>query len=68
MNDKKPLRVELVNPPAGDNPWRTQGDYLEDRRQDANRYRWNVAVALASIVSTIATAAIAIVTILGIAK
>jgi len=64
MADEKPVKVEIVNPPSGDNPWHTKAAYLEDRRQDRNRYRWNVAVALASIVSTVATACIAIVTIL----
>ena len=27
------LRVELVPMPSGDNPWRTQGDYLQEQRR-----------------------------------
>ena len=33
-----PLHVYLVNPPT-DDPWRTQGDYLEDRRLMEDSFR-----------------------------
>jgi prenyltransferase beta subunit len=32
------LRVHLVIPPTGDNPWRTQQDYIEDLREARERH------------------------------
>lgn len=34
-NGQKSVRVFLINPPSGDNPWRTKQEYLDDRRATA---------------------------------
>ncbi len=51
--NKKNLRVFLVNPPSGDNPWRTQGDYQDDQRRLLSAYRWTIASATAAIISAL---------------
>jgi hypothetical protein len=35
---KTSLRVYLINPPAGDNPWRTLGDYQEEQKEARERH------------------------------
>jgi hypothetical protein len=35
---KKSLRVYLINPPAGDNPWRTLGDYQQEQKEARDRH------------------------------
>ncbi|WP_428636478.1 hypothetical protein [Shewanella sp.] len=66
--DKKNLRVHIINP-AIDDPWRTKGDYDEEQKEARERHemlqeqhkvilkshRLTVAVALAAIISAIAT-------------
>ena len=66
MPNDEPIRVELVNPPM-ENPWRTLGAYQEEQR----RAKFQFWVAIVSMILTmggvIATSAIAIVTIQGMA-
>ncbi len=66
--DKKNLRVHIINP-AIENPWRTKGDYDEEQKEARERHemlqeqhkvilkshRCTVVVALAAIVSAVAT-------------
>ncbi|MCF8146255.1 MAG: hypothetical protein K9N21_20300 [Deltaproteobacteria bacterium] len=35
---KKSLRVYLINPPTGDNPWRTLGDYQQEQKEARDRH------------------------------
>ncbi len=35
---KKSLRVYLINPPAGDDPWRTKGDYRQEQKEAHERH------------------------------
>jgi hypothetical protein len=35
---KKSLRVYLINPPGGDNPWRSQGDYQQEQKEARERH------------------------------
>jgi len=51
---KKNLRVELMNPPSGDNPWRTKQDYLDDQKKMLWAFRMTIAASLAAIVSALA--------------
>jgi len=37
-NGKANLRVHLVVPQTGDNPWRTQGDYRQDQKRQIHLY------------------------------
>ena len=57
------LRVELVPMPSGDNPWRTRGDYEKEQKRDTIRFWITIASLVVSILSIVATAVIAIVTI-----
>ncbi|ENM4036911.1 hypothetical protein ACEV8A_24135 [Vibrio parahaemolyticus] len=66
--DKKNLRVHIINP-AIENSWRTKGDYDEEQKEARERHemlqeqykvilkshRCTVVVALAAIVSAVAT-------------
>lgn len=66
---KKNLRVFLVVQPSGSDPWRTQGDYIQDREsanlaekraieahQSAIRVaKWTVVAAWVSVFALIAT-------------
>jgi len=36
---KKNLRVYLVNPPSGDDPWRTRQDYIDDQSRNQEIFR-----------------------------
>ena len=56
---KEPLKVYLVNPP-GENPWRTQQDYLEDQRRAKFQFRLAIAATIISLAGVVATAAVAI--------
>ena len=58
------LRVHLVPMPSGDNPWRTQGDYREEQHRDMWRFRLTILALVVSMVGTVATALVAIFTIL----
>jgi hypothetical protein len=57
------LKVELVPMPSGDNPWRTRGDYEKEQRRNTVQFWITIASILISIISVVATAAVAIVTI-----
>lgn len=57
------LRVELVPVPSGDNPWRTRGDYDKEQRRETIRFWITIVSLIVSIMSVVATAAVAIVTI-----
>ena len=57
------LKVELIPMPSGDNPWRTRQDYENDKRRDTIRFWVTIISLLASIISVVATAAVAITTI-----
>ncbi len=59
------LRVELVPMPSGDNPWRMQGDYEKEQKRDTIRFWITIGSLVVSILSVVATAVIAIVTIRG---
>lgn len=61
MEDDKrePLKVHLVNPPS-ENPWRTQGDYLEDQRRAKIQFRIAIATMVVSLLGVVATAIVAI--------
>ena len=59
------LKVELIPMPAGDDPWRTQGDYRREQRRDTIRFWLVVASLIVAIISTTSTAVIAVVTIRG---
>jgi hypothetical protein len=50
---KKNLLVYLVNPPTGDNPWRTKQDYLDDQKRMLWAFRMTIAASLAAIVSAL---------------
>ncbi len=56
---KEPLKVYLVNP-SGENPWRTQQDYLEDQRRAKFHFRLAIAATIISVASVVATAIVAI--------
>ena len=60
------LRVGLVPMPTGDNPWRTRGEYIREQRRDTWRFWITIASLIVSIVSVLATASIAIITIRGL--
>lgn len=79
---KKSLRVYVINPPTGDNPWRTLGDYNEEQREARERHAMfqeqhrllqrsflasKIAVA-AAVVAALATCVIAYLTHLSINK
>ena len=51
---KKNLRVYLVNPPTGDNPWRTKQDYLDDQKRMLWAFRMTIAASIAAIISSLA--------------
>jgi hypothetical protein len=63
MTQNGGLRVELIPMPSGDNPWRTRGDYEKEQRRDTVRFWITIASLIISIISVVATAAVAIVTI-----
>ena len=67
VTDNGGLRVELVPMPAGDNPWRTQGDYMQEQRRETIRFWMTIASLGISIISVAATTAVAIWTIRGLA-
>lgn len=66
---KKSLRVYLINPPGGDNPWRTQGDYQQEQKEARERhamfqeqhrllqrsFRANMIIVLATVLLALAT-------------
>lgn len=54
------LRVQLVPMPAGDNPWRTQGDYRQEQKRDSIRFWITIAALVVATVGNVATAATAI--------
>lgn len=70
---KKSLRIYLINPPAGDNPWRTQGDYQQEQKEARERhamfqeqhrllqksFRANMIAVAAAIVAALAACVIA---------
>ena len=59
------LKVKLSPMPSGDDPWRTRDDYKKEQRRDTIRFWITIASLIVSIISVIATAFIAIVTIRG---
>jgi flagellar basal body-associated protein FliL len=66
---KKSLRVYLINPSAGDNPWRTQSDYEQEQKEARERhamfqeqhrllqksFRINIIIVLATVILALAT-------------
>ena len=65
--NKKNLRVLLVVPPTGDNPWRTRQDYEDDQRRMLSLYRWTmVSVAAACLSAGAAIGALAVSTLIGL--
>jgi hypothetical protein len=67
VTDGDRLRVELVPMPAGDNPWRTQGDYRQEQRRETIRFWITIGSLGISIIGVAATTAVAIWTIRGLA-
>ncbi len=67
VNADKALRVKLVPMPGGDNPWRTREDYVGEQRRDTIRFWVTIASLIISVISVVATTAVAIVTIRGLA-
>lgn len=63
LTENGSLKVELVQMPSGDNPWRTKGDYKHEQKRDTIRFWVTIISMIISIISVVATAAIAIVTI-----
>jgi hypothetical protein len=63
LTDNGGLKVELVPMPAGDNPWRNRSDYLKEQRRDTIRFWMTIGTLVTSILSVVATAAIAIETV-----
>lgn len=57
------LKVELIPMPSGDNPWRTKGDYENDKKRDTVRFWITITSLVISIISVVATAIVAITTI-----
>ena len=57
------LKVELIPMPSGDNPWRTKGDYENDKKRDTVRFWITITSLIVSIISVVATAVVAIITI-----
>ncbi len=57
------LKVELTPMPSGDNPWRTRGDYENEKKRDTVRFWITITSLLISIISVGATAFVAISTI-----
>lgn len=69
---KKSLRVYLINPPAGDNPWRNLGDYQEEQKEARERhamfqeqhrllqksFRANMVAVAAALLAAFATCAL----------
>ena len=49
--------------PASDNPWRTKGDYENDKKRDTVRFWMTIISLVISIISVVATAFVAITTI-----
>ena len=49
----QPVYVYIVNPPIQD-PWRTQGDYLDDQRRAHRLYRVAVASVIVAAFSGVA--------------
>lgn len=66
VNADKALRVNLVPMPGGDNPWRTHEDYVCEQRRDNVRFLVTIASLIISIISVVATTAVAIATIRGL--
>jgi len=76
-NGKANLRVHLVVPQTGDNPWRTKDDYIQEQKEARERHamlqeqhrllaksiRWNIILASATVVLAIATVVLVFVTI-----
>jgi len=54
------LKVELIPMPSGDNPWRTRGEYEEEKRRDTLRFRLTIAALIVSIIGVLATSITAI--------
>jgi hypothetical protein len=36
--DSTHIKVELINPPSGDNPWRSLGDYQQEQQEARERH------------------------------
>lgn len=62
------LKVELVPMPSGDNPWRTREDYEEEQRQNNIKFWVTIISLIISIISVVATSAVAIMTIKNMVK
>ncbi len=56
---KEPIHVHLVNPPM-ENPWRTQGDYIEELKRTKHLYKIAISSMYITLLGVIATAIIAI--------
>jgi hypothetical protein len=67
VKDDEALRVKLVPMPGGDNPWRTREDYVREQRRDTIRFWVTIASLIISIIGVVATTAVAILTIRGLA-
>lgn len=55
VDDQKRLRVHLVPMPSGDNPWRTQKDYLNDKKRDNIKFWIIIGGFIISIISATAS-------------
>ena len=64
VDDDNRLRVHLVPMASGDNPWRTRGEYEDDQCQNRWQFRMTIITLIVSIVSTSATAIIAVYTMI----
>lgn len=68
IDDDNRLRVHLVPMPSGDDPWRTRDDYQIEQERDRQRFRLTIATLIVSLIGSVATAIIAIITILSVAS
>jgi hypothetical protein len=69
---KKSLRVYLINPPSGDNPWHSLGDYQQEQKEARERhamfqeqhrlllksFRANMFAVAAALIAALATCAL----------
>lgn len=66
IDDENRLRVHLVPMVSGDNPWRTKQDYNREEKREAQRFWLTIGTLIVSLIGSVATAIIAIVTILSL--
>lgn len=66
IDDENRLRVHLVPMVSGDNSWRTGQDYEREQKREAQRFWLTIGTLMVSLIGSVATAIIAIVTILSL--